>query len=353
MSGNPGLKGRDAGRRSWRSGAALARSTSGCPAGPDSLPARGLGPGCRTACPRGGGAVHPTRASPGAEPSSWEDPAAGPAVGGRRFSSVFAVAATGPGRSSRSACCPTTLPRARPGPEDLAAPANTPLPRRQAPDLRRGPGEPSGEDPNRLRYAGRDRHRADPLGGRRRTARCLGRSRPPEVDPWGPPRLETRAPLPAHLRAPPPPGPSGRWGGPSAAPRPGRRPSRRSVDSLTPVTTPGGRRPGSSRRTRARLPRRAGPGGTPPRLLPSGGRVSSCCRGADRDLMVPDADRRNTLWTFAPFWPGCLLVSAARSPGPGGGPARLLTGPAVVATDGGRARGRWWPKSANPCPCPA
>ncbi len=52
---------------------------------------------------------------------------------------------------------------------------------------------------------------------------------------------------------------------------------------------------------------RATPGpGAPARLLPSGD-AYFLRYGADRDLLVPDADRRRALWTPR-VWPGALLV---------------------------------------------
>jgi hypothetical protein len=44
----------------------------------------------------------------------------------------------------------------------------------------------------------------------------------------------------------------------------------------------------------------------PARLLPSGD-AFFLLQGTDRELLVPDADRRRALWTSR-VWPGCLLV---------------------------------------------
>jgi len=53
---------------------------------------------------------------------------------------------------------------------------------------------------------------------------------------------------------------------------------------------------------------RAAPGpAAPARLLPSGD-AFFLLQGADRDLLVPDEQRRQALWTPR-VWPGCLLVS--------------------------------------------
>jgi hypothetical protein len=52
---------------------------------------------------------------------------------------------------------------------------------------------------------------------------------------------------------------------------------------------------------------RAAPGSAAPaRLLPSGD-AYFLLQGADRELLVPDADRRRTLWTPR-VWPGAVLV---------------------------------------------
>jgi hypothetical protein len=50
------------------------------------------------------------------------------------------------------------------------------------------------------------------------------------------------------------------------------------------------------------------PGGRTPsaRLLPSGD-AYFLLQGADRELLVPDADRRRELWTSR-VWPGAVLV---------------------------------------------
>jgi hypothetical protein len=52
-----------------------------------------------------------------------------------------------------------------------------------------------------------------------------------------------------------------------------------------------------------RAPRRPA---APARLLP-GGDTYTLLKGADRELLVPDADHRRALWTPR-VWPGALLV---------------------------------------------
>jgi hypothetical protein len=74
--------------------------------------------------------------------------------------------------------------------------------------------------------------------------------------------------------------------------------------SLTPVGTPIGE---AWILTRDEPAFRAAPGpAAPSRLLPSGD-TYFLLQGDDRELLVPDADRRRTLWTPR-VWPGAVLV---------------------------------------------
>jgi hypothetical protein len=74
--------------------------------------------------------------------------------------------------------------------------------------------------------------------------------------------------------------------------------------SLTPVQTPVGE---AWILSRDEPTRRAAPGAVAPaRLLPSGD-AYLLAQGADRELLVPDSDRRRALWTPR-VWPGGLLV---------------------------------------------
>jgi hypothetical protein len=74
--------------------------------------------------------------------------------------------------------------------------------------------------------------------------------------------------------------------------------------SLTPVRTPAG---DAWILTRDEPTLRVAPGDTAPaRLLPSGD-AYFLLQGTDRELLVPDADRRGALWTSR-VWPGALLV---------------------------------------------
>src|SRR5262249_59280007 len=75
--------------------------------------------------------------------------------------------------------------------------------------------------------------------------------------------------------------------------------------SLTPVQTPIG---DAWMLTQDEAAFRATPGPVAPaRLLPSGD-AYFLLHGTDRDLLVPDADRRRALWTPR-VWPGGLLVA--------------------------------------------
>jgi hypothetical protein len=74
--------------------------------------------------------------------------------------------------------------------------------------------------------------------------------------------------------------------------------------SLTPVQTPVGE---AWILSQDEPTLRAAPGAVAPaRLLPSGD-AYLLAQGADRDLLVPDSDRRRALWTPR-VWPGGLLV---------------------------------------------
>ncbi len=76
------------------------------------------------------------------------------------------------------------------------------------------------------------------------------------------------------------------------------------ASSLTPVRTPGGN--GWILAEDETAFRRTGPTFAPARLLPSGD-AYFLLQGADRELLVPEADRRRELWTPR-VWPGALLV---------------------------------------------
>lgn len=123
---------------------------------------------------------------------------------------------------------------------------------------------------------------------------------PPQADPRDA-RLEL-ARRHLHTYGPATPEAFGRWSGLGA--RPAIAVFEALRDELTPVQTPIG---GAWILTADEAGVRAGPGpAAPARLLPSGDSFY-LLQGADRELMVPDAARRDQLWTSR-VWPGALLV---------------------------------------------
>jgi len=123
---------------------------------------------------------------------------------------------------------------------------------------------------------------------------------PPETDPRDA-RLELARRY-LHIYGPATAEAFGRWAG--IGPRPGAAAFEALRRSLTPVQTPVG---DAWILTRDEAAFRAAPGPVAPaRLLPSGD-AYFLLQGADRDLLVPDADRRRALWTPR-VWPGGLLI---------------------------------------------
>jgi Winged helix DNA-binding domain len=159
-------------------------------------------------------------------------------------------------------------------------------------------GDALGEHPNRLRYAaptGTVLIRWD--GARQPTVWTVP---PPQVDP-GDARLELARRY-LHVFGPITPEAFAEWAG--IGPRQGRAAFDALGRSLTPVRTPVGE---AWILTRDEPMFRAAPGSVAPaRLLPSGD-AYFLLQGADRELLVPDADRRRELWTPR-VWPGGLLV---------------------------------------------
>jgi hypothetical protein len=123
---------------------------------------------------------------------------------------------------------------------------------------------------------------------------------PPETDPRDA-RLELARRY-LHVYGPATAEAFGRWAG--IGPRPGAAAFDALRRSLTPVQTPVG---DAWILTRDEAAFRAAPGPVAPaRLLPSGD-AYFLLQGTDRDLLVPDADRRRALWTPR-VWPGGLLI---------------------------------------------
>jgi hypothetical protein len=159
-------------------------------------------------------------------------------------------------------------------------------------------GSALGEHPNRLRYAaptGTVVIRWD--GARLPTVWTVP---PPDVDPRAA-RLEL-ARRHLHVFGPTTPDAFVRWAG--IAPRQGNATFEALRRSLTPVRTPVGdawilTRDEPTFRT-------AAVSAAPARLLPSGD-AYFLLQGSDRELLVPEVDRRRELWTPR-VWPGGLLV---------------------------------------------
>jgi len=228
----------------------------------------------------------------GTEPSTWEDPSL-VQLWGPRFN-VFVVAARDLAVFSLG-----TLPdeaKGRRRAQDLAARLNAILG-----GARMSYGQAGGAlgvHPNRLRYAaatGTVLIRWE--GARRPTVWTVP---PPAADPRDA-RLELARRY-LHIYGPATPEAFGRWAG--IGPRPGAAAFEALGRSLTPVRAPAG---DAWILTRDEAAVRAAPGPVAPaRLLPSGD-AYLFLHGADRDLLVPDADRRRALWTPR-VWPGGILV---------------------------------------------
>jgi hypothetical protein len=228
----------------------------------------------------------------GTHPSTWEDPSL-VQLWGPRFS-VFVVAARDLALFSLG-----TLPedvRGRRRAEDLAARLHAFLG-----DARMTYGEAGralGVHPNSLRYAaatGTVLIRWE--GARQPTVWTVP---PPEVDPRDA-RLELARRY-LHIYGPATPEAFARWAG--IGPGHGVAAFEALRRSLTPVQTPIG---DAWILTRDEPAFRVASGPVAPaRLLPSGDPYL-LLQGADRELLVPDADRRRALWTPR-VWPGGLLV---------------------------------------------
>jgi hypothetical protein len=225
-------------------------------------------------------------------PSSWEDPSL-VQLWGPRFS-VFVVASRDLAVFSLG-----TLPdhaKGRQRAEDFAARFSAV--NSGAPMTGAEAGRALGAHIGNLRYAaatGTILIRWD--GARRPDVWSVPR---PGVDP-GAARLELARRY-LHIYGPTTPEAFGRWAG--IGPRPSVAAFEALGRSLTPVQTPIG---DAWILTRDEVTFRAAPGPTAPaRLLPSGD-AYFLLQGADRDLLVPDADHRGALWTPR-VWPGGLLV---------------------------------------------
>lgn len=171
-------------------------------------------------------------------------------------------------------------------------------------------GRALGEPPNRLRYAtttGSVVLRWD--GARQPTIRAVP---PPQVEPAAARRELVRRYL--HVFGPSNPQSFGEWAG--VRTRSATATFEQLQPSLTPVTTPLGARWMLSEDEQAIRDATGPAGSTEPagstgptgsvRLLPSGD-TYFLLQGADRELLVPDAERRGLLWTSR-VWPGAILA---------------------------------------------
>ncbi len=229
----------------------------------------------------------------GTGPATWEDPSL-VQIWGPRFN-VFVVAAPDLAVFSLG-----TLPddaRGRQRAEDLAARLRALLGGARMPYGEAG--RALGVHPNSLRYAAATGTVVIRWEGARQPA--VWTVPPPQIDPRDA-RLELARRY-LHIYGPATPEAFGQWAGI------GRRPGIAAFEalrtSLTPVRTPAGDAWILSQDEAAL--RAAPPPAAPARLLPSGDPYL-LLQGADRDLLVPDADRRHALWTPR-VWPGGLLLS--------------------------------------------
>lgn len=228
----------------------------------------------------------------GTDPSTWEDPAF-VQLWGPRFS-VFVVA-----EADRAVFSLGTLPddmKGRTRAEGVARDVRAALAGRQMGYA--DAGEILKVHHNRIRYAaatGTVLIRWD--GARQPTIRTVPA---PEVDPHEA-RLELARRY-LHIYGPTTPESFGRWSG--IGTRAGKTAFEALATELTPVRTPIGDAWVLSE-DEADVRVGTGPAAAA-RLLPSGDPFL-LLHGADRELIVPNADQRNTLWTPR-VWPGGLLV---------------------------------------------
>lgn len=228
----------------------------------------------------------------GTEPSTWEDPSL-VQIWGPRFS-AYVVAAQDVGVFTLGRL--PTSENGRRRAEETAGRLRDFLGERR---MTYGEaGHAMGRDPNSLRYAaptGTVRIRWD--GARQPTIWTVP---PPDIDP-----AEARLELARrylHVFGPATPAAFSRWAG--IKPAPGQAVFDGLEGSLMPVRTPVGEAwilaaDEPAFRTSAMVPAGA-------RLLPSGD-AYFLLWGLDRELLVPEADRRRLLWTTR-VWPGALLV---------------------------------------------
>ncbi len=260
------------------------------PSGQDSL-RRAAWAGLRDSMPRAALLSIHARVA-GSEPSSWEDPSL-VQLWGPRFS-VFVVAARDLAVFSLGLLPDDAKGRRRA--EDIAARLRASLGGDRIGYAHAG--RALGVHHGMLRYAAATGTVLIRWEGTRQPT--IWTVPPPQADPRDA-RLElVRRYL--HVYGPTTPAAFGRWTG--LGPRRGAAAFEALASSLTPVRTPIGE---AWILTQDEDDVRAGTQAVAPaRLLPSGDSFL-LAHGADRELIVPDADRRNALWTPR-VWPGGLLV---------------------------------------------
>ena len=298
------------------------------------------GRGCRTACP-GPRCSRSTPGSRGPNPSTWEDPSL-VQLWGPRYS-VFVVA-----ECDLAVFSLGTAAGRRQGPTAGGGARRAPRrrPRRPSGCGHKEAGARLGVHPNRLRYAARDRHRPDPLGGRA-AADGLDRARRRRSSPREA-RLELARRYLHSLRTDDARLVFARWAGigPRTAVGGVRRLWRQ---SLTPVRTPIGEAWILSSRRRPR-PGRAGARAAAARLLPSGDAYLPAPGGRPR---APGAGRGSPAASCGRRGSGrARCWSTARSPGRGGAPARCVTIQTLAAAVARRSATRSRRRRSR-CRCPA
>jgi Winged helix DNA-binding domain len=260
------------------------------PPGPDSL-RQAAWAGLQDSMPRAALLSIHARVA-GTTPSSWEDPSL-VQLWGPRYS-VFVVAACDLAPFSLGTLPDETKGRQRA--HDLAARLHAALDGQRLPYGQAGAA--LGIHPNSLRYAAATGTVLIRWEGARQA--FVWTVPPPQVTPAAA-RLELARRY-LHVYGPATPESFGRWAG--IGPRPAAAAFGALGPSLTPVRTPVGEA-WILASDEAAL--RADPGSAPAaRLLPSGD-AYFLRQGPDRDLLVPDASRRDLLWTPR-VWPGALLV---------------------------------------------
>jgi len=283
------------------------------PSGPDSL-RQAAWAGLQDSMPRAALLSIHARVE-GTGPSAWEDPSL-VQLWGPRYS-VFVVAARDLAVFSLG-----TLPdhaKGRQRAQDLAARFQAALGSARMTHTEAWDAMGTG-NANRLRYAaatGTVLIRWE--GARQPTVWSVP---PPDVDPRDA-RLELARRY-LHVYGPATPEAFGVWAG--IGPRPGAAAFQALGTELTPARTPVGDawiltqdetafratpEPAASQTSQASSASLASPASQDPaapvRLLPSGD-AYFLLQGADRDLLVPDADQRRALWTTR-VWPGALLLA--------------------------------------------